>query len=677
MIVKVSLMSATIGNSPVTKNTPELAVIVCVHNAPDYTRACLESVLRHTEMPYQLIIVNDGSKVETSKLLEYYAQEFKHVTLLKNEQAQGYTCAANKGLRASKATYSILLNSDTVASPAWAERMIACAKSDSKIGVVGALSNAATYQSVPFVFDEFGQWKQNELPKDVTVAAYARMVGKVSWRAYPRVPVANGFCFMVCRHVMDAIGYLDEVTFPRGYGEENDYCLRASDAGFEIAIADDVYVYHATSKSFGVKQRENLTGSAHQAIRTKHGDERLSKVDAALRNHPEMDAVRERVRSAQSEGLYFGRKTGRSVIKDFAPSNEAISLVFLTSNCEAKAGGTQMVVELAQGLQQLGAKVLIAAHSSVKGDYLRFFADKANLFAFYDNEQQLSVLCAPYRVAVATMWNTVQTVKDLMTQHEDLKAAYFVQDYEPYFYQDGRHPNEYKGALASYGLIKDMMLFAISPWVCEVITEKHGITVHKIAGCLDTKLFYPDFTRSKSEERINVVAMVRVNTPWRGTVMTMKVLKRLKAIYADRINICIFGSKDDAVAASEVEQGFEYHNYEILGRPEVAMLMRNADIFLDYSDFQAFGRPALEAMACGAAVVAPLAGGVKDFGRDGDNILQIDTKDEDACFNAAKRLIDDTTLRARLGSQACKDAQQATIRRSALDFSEFYAKHIN
>lgn len=669
MIVKVFLMSVTTGNSLVTNKQPELAVIVCVHNAPDYTRACLESVLRHTEQPYELIIVNDGSKAETTKLVEKYAKEFDHITLLTNLEAQGYTRAANRGLRASKTTYSILLNSDTVASPNWAERMIACAKSDPKIGIVGALSNAATYQSVPFVFDDTGFWKQNELPKDVTVAGYARMVAKVSWQVYPRVPVANGFCFMVCRPLIESIGYLDEVTFPRGYGEENDYCLRAADAGFEIAIADDTYVYHATSKSFGVKQREQLTGNAHQAIRGKHGDARLAQVDHGLRNHPVMDEVRARVRAGEADGSYFGRKGARVVIKDFAPSNDALSMVFLTEKCEAKAGGTQMVVELAHGLKQIGVRVCVVAHRAVKDEYLRFFADKGNLFAFYDEDAQLTALCKDYRFVTATMWSTVEKVKSIIAQHDGQKAAYFVQDYEPYFYDTATHPQEHQGALASYELIQDNMLFAISPWVCEIVKEKHGLQVHKIPGCLETQLFYPDVTRDTSLGVLNVVAMVRVHTPWRGTAITMRVLKRLKDAYGDAINVCIFGSRDESIAASDVVQNFKYANYGVLSRTEVALLMRNADMFLDYSDFQAFGRPALEAMACGAAVVAPLAGGVKDFGRDGVNILQIDTKDEEACFGAAKRLIDDAALREKLGTQACADAQNMTIRHAALAFA--------
>ena len=43
---------------------------------------------------------------------------------------------------------------------------------------------------------------------------------------------------------------MDEENFPVGYGEENDYCIRASDAGFRLAIADDAYVFSFKIKKF-------------------------------------------------------------------------------------------------------------------------------------------------------------------------------------------------------------------------------------------------------------------------------------------------------------------------------------------------------------------------------------------------------------------------------------------
>jgi len=59
----------------------------------------------------------------------------------------------------------------------------------------------------------------------------------------------NGFCLAIKRTLITDIGIFDEEAFGEGYGEENDYCLRAVKAGWQLAVADDTYIYHAQSRS--------------------------------------------------------------------------------------------------------------------------------------------------------------------------------------------------------------------------------------------------------------------------------------------------------------------------------------------------------------------------------------------------------------------------------------------
>jgi len=351
--------------------SPTLHVVICVHNALHYAELCIESVLRYTKPPYDLTIVNDGSERETTEMLTRYFKRYSHIHMIHHPEAKGYTKAANAGLRASEADYTILLNSDTLVSPNWAQKIIDCGESSKLIGIIGPLSNAATYQSVPFVFDDKGRWMQNHIPGEITVAAYARAIDDVSLKTYPRVPVANGFCFAVKRNVIKAIGYLDEETFPRGYGEENDYCLRAADAGFEIAIADNAYVYHATSQSFGVKAREKLTKYAHDAIRSKYSESRLNNIDFALRHNEAMDIVRERV----VEYVHHAKIT--SLLQPSRPSlpkaHQDLAFLFLLPDCSAKSGGTQVIVETARGLAAMGVPVTIASKTKMRDEYENFF----------------------------------------------------------------------------------------------------------------------------------------------------------------------------------------------------------------------------------------------------------------------------------------------------------------
>ena len=77
-------------------------------------------------------------------------------------------------------------------------------------------------------------------------------------RTRPRLPFINGFCYVIKRRVLEQIGVFDEEHFASGYSEENDFSYRAAKAGFELAVADDAYVYHAKSKSFTFETSERF-----------------------------------------------------------------------------------------------------------------------------------------------------------------------------------------------------------------------------------------------------------------------------------------------------------------------------------------------------------------------------------------------------------------------------------
>ena len=68
---------------------------------------------------------------------------------------------------------------------------------------------------------------------------------------YPELPTAVGFCMAIARRAIDRVGLFDEARFERGYGEENDFSLRARAAGLRNVLCDDVYVVHLGGRSFG------------------------------------------------------------------------------------------------------------------------------------------------------------------------------------------------------------------------------------------------------------------------------------------------------------------------------------------------------------------------------------------------------------------------------------------
>jgi GT2 family glycosyltransferase len=106
------------------------------------------------------------------------------------------------------------------------------------------------------------------------------------------VPLINGFCYAIRRKLIETIGYFDEESFPQGYGEEDDFCLRAGAAGLLCAIATDAYVYHVKSATFTSERRKPLVEAGVQELRRKHTPERLKAAVDMLRRHPELNRIR-------------------------------------------------------------------------------------------------------------------------------------------------------------------------------------------------------------------------------------------------------------------------------------------------------------------------------------------------------------------------------------------------
>ena len=171
--------------------------------------------------------------------------------------------------------------------------------------------------------------------------------------------------------------------------------------------------------------------------------------------------------------------------------------------------------------------------------------------------------------------------------------------------------------------------------------------------------------------------MVRPATPWRGAGRTMGVLKRLAQQHGEAVEIHIFGCSDAAIEEFGLDRDFHFTNHGVLVHEDVANLLRFADMFIDLSTHQAFGLTALEAMACGCAVVVPLSGGAAEYAVDGENSLVVDTGMEEDCLQAATRLIAGPELRRRLQTVALQTAAKFTLEGAAASqlglFSEFLA----
>lgn len=640
-------------------------VVICVHNALEDVRRCLESVLSRTALDFALIVVNDGSGPETTTWLRQSAARHSVIELIETDGPLGYTRAANRGLRAGKSPCVVLLNSDTIVPRLWVESLLHCLQSDDRLGIVGPLSNAASWQSIPERFAEDGGWEVNDLPAGYNVDEYGELVHRISEQAFPRVEFLNGFCLLMRRKVIEAIGYLDEDAFPRGYGEENDYCIRAREAGFELAIADHCFVYHAKSRSFGTQARDRLAEEGRKALWHKHEKIVVERGTQALNENPDLARVRSKLSSFLAQSSHLGIGGALSRAPDARHSDMRVLFVLPV---RGGSGGANSVVQEVAGMRCLGVDARVAVDARHAESINRFYADvlEPDSRIVFASDAELLTNAAHFDVIVATLWSTPALIAPIAERWPEKAYVYYVQDYEPWFFPND--PESRATALDSYTRVPNMVLMAKTDWICRTVREHHGVAVFRVAPSLDHDVFYS--ADRPNGGPITLSAMIRPATPRRAPLRTLRVLREL-AHRLDGLRILLFGCESDALdrlvrGDSELDLDFDVENRGILTRRDVANLLRQSDIFIDLSDYQAFGRSGLEAMACGCATVLPARGGADEYVVDGENGFLVDTTSFEDMTSTIARLVEDRSLREKIKQRSLATAARYSIMRASL-----------
>jgi GT2 family glycosyltransferase/glycosyltransferase involved in cell wall biosynthesis len=273
-----------------------VSVVVPVYDAPEAVDECLASVRRHTTA-VDIIVIDDASPdPRTRVVLERHALD-PRVRILRNEVNLGYTGSVNRGIAEASGDV-ILLNSDTIVPPRWTENLRLALATDDTIGTVTAVSDNAGAFSVPVIGE------LNPLAPGLDGISSARLVAQsATWRL-PDVTTCHGFCVLLRRSMLDEVGTFDEVAFSRGYGEENDFSMRAAAAGWRHVVQEAVLVQHRKGASFGA-ERDALITQGRAVV-----DERWPSYTSEVRrtfHGTELVAMRKRVADAYAA---VGPKSG-------------------------------------------------------------------------------------------------------------------------------------------------------------------------------------------------------------------------------------------------------------------------------------------------------------------------------------------------------------------------------
>ncbi|MET1079723.1 MAG: class I SAM-dependent methyltransferase [Pseudomonas sp.] len=229
---------------------PVVDVIIPVYRGLEETRRCIESVLASAYLAQsEVIVINDASP--DPQLVDWLATLDGRVTLLHNEQNLGFVGTVNRGMCLHPERDVVLVNSDTEVANDWLDRLQQAAYGAAEVGSVTPFSNNATLCSYPQLCQD------NPLPAGLDTAELDRLFKQVNAGQVVDIPTGVGFCMFIRRDCLEENGLFNAELFGRGYGEENEFCMRSAARGWRHLLCADTFVYHAGGVSFANTQGEH------------------------------------------------------------------------------------------------------------------------------------------------------------------------------------------------------------------------------------------------------------------------------------------------------------------------------------------------------------------------------------------------------------------------------------
>jgi GT2 family glycosyltransferase len=184
----------------------KVGIIILNYNQPWYTEECIYSIKKYTRVPYEIIIVDNGSTDDSISRL----QKIKDITLISNKKNEGFSKGCNIGAAKSTSDFFLFLNNDTlVKKPLWLSNLLYQMKMDETIGAIGAsggVLDPITYKHLGF-----------EPPGTITSCQYI-----------------EGWCLLLRRSVFEKLDGFDSKNFSPAYCEDSDLCFRVKDLGLSV-----------------------------------------------------------------------------------------------------------------------------------------------------------------------------------------------------------------------------------------------------------------------------------------------------------------------------------------------------------------------------------------------------------------------------------------------------------
>lgn len=256
-------------------------IIIPVHNGLRHFARCLASLSQDISTIEKLIVVNDASNPAVDIYIRDSVERWPDCEVVTNSRRLGFTHSVNLGISRSRSNFILLLNSDTFVPRGSLKVLETFMQEEQGFGIVGPISNAAGFQSIPRFHRNF--WERlsrqtvaNPMPDEALASEMHNLVHEKNKKKALSVPWLSGFCMAIRREVIEEVGTLNQAAFPDGYGEEIDFCLRARSAGWEVGLLPFAFVAHHVSGSYDPLHKFVLTSKGVKTNARIHGAKKMT-----------------------------------------------------------------------------------------------------------------------------------------------------------------------------------------------------------------------------------------------------------------------------------------------------------------------------------------------------------------------------------------------------------------
>ena len=216
---------------------PGTTILILTYNGWEYTKQCIDSIKKKTQLPYKIIVIDNGSTDNTVEKLRSDLSLYH----IENTSNLGFSAGFNVGLMVVDTPYFVLSNSDVVVTDGWLNRMSIHIKSDKDLVILGPMSN---HVSGPQMIKDVPYNDEEQL--DEYAKIHSRR-GVLPITYFQRIVF---FFTLFKTRVLQEIGFLDEI-FGKGNFEDDDYCMRIAVKGLKSAYDNTVFIHHYGSRGFG------------------------------------------------------------------------------------------------------------------------------------------------------------------------------------------------------------------------------------------------------------------------------------------------------------------------------------------------------------------------------------------------------------------------------------------